>query len=1469
MKAAQAADVEARQQKLDKRLQAASERRSASIDSPSIGPHSPPRVRRTRVGSADIDEARQSASRLQMLAVPRAVLFDENDINEKLETAEALRQDHLQRTQQRVQAQREAREAKVQALKEKEEADRSRKEAKLEEAHELAAERRERQLEERRAKAQQHADHVLERARSVRAAKTMQSWWRDMGPNASTSSTSPSSTNATPPIMQLAPSAAPAAPQLSSQASLAAIKSVRKAIRLMKKPSTLRAAKTLFVLLNGNNAAGINIDDASIPPPNSIAVAEGDSGPFANFEACARGLHDGGQLAAAQFLIKLLPAIWNAVKEAVPTPPPTSAERRAALGAGDVSGLPDNTLIAQAVDSHQPITEDDGEEAVGTTDSDTAVDAAEMADAGLRPTIARSQRTFLAAFMIAYFPAEILPHLQQAGGAAEREESEEAAQARSAVEAALVVRSRAFLAALRQGCEAVFDLYRSSSELAAITESGPLDPNQQQIRRAQLRGYVEAMLRTNATWCEYMDQFMVWKQGDGARLAQQLAGAYRELLITKRRYELQREANSAAHTGPQLHDAVTGEALPSAQASGSSSASSDAGSAKPGKGASGTAAGDSGEADGAEDDYEEHNHGFEQLLAAVTSQTASMERQVTQLMGAEGAKRWQQEQEAAIESAIKAEEARHAEKMKAMSEQAAAAPAASTSAQGSQAKSGSGSAKPGSGPAPAAASYSEVEDNMTSADEDSPRRTPRRVAASPKMQFVKEVFSNQVLAHELMLQPNFHLPEPDMSDDIALRTPVTKEQDMEQAAQAKAAAEYLHAQQASAAATASPSRSSSGGLGSLNAAGASPSRTPGSSAIAPSPALLAFSPASGPAQSMMSVMPPLSLDGMEAIPDVTQTAAPTTDKGTAYFWRTALHLALARGLPSNAVVAQNDDGRGVSPAIVNALQNGLESIGSGLEALVPHREDFHRRFRAEFNVQTYVDIMRVGEFTPAMWQEMAQYLVGRIRGLEAPSRSSHTDDWLEAFERRVAGWVERDGHSASPSASDRAQQDQFVLDVVPQLLGWLVFKLGQIKLDIANFHLSTLAPYLIRTGKGAEYERKSFDDSLAKGDISLRHMTAWVTQTLSLTRKQLPATLSTEITAGVAETVVSRSLDAVWHGFVRDLQTDLMYARLCMLREGILALLTYPYSMLQLANPLFHMARHARQTSDPSLSDENTLGLTGLPETLLLDAHRITDLQNEFQRVVLQLTLAGLAEEALRTAPHDPAGATATSSTTEDSTAPSLRTTADLHRELAGWLSHDDTRMDHVVVGVVDAAGQIAKARGKQFSATQRSVLTSAVRAAVSLNHPVYRLFQRRVIASLRGAVHKIILDNVAGGTFTKPGAAVEGTELSAEIVAAAQKSLYAPPLPSFTEQLTRPFAEAKRAVYAAASRSSRSADAAAGPLTSDMCLRLSPLQDIADGIARLCRHNNAVHGSYYVKIAVDLGQSAAAEASRSTSTEV
>lgn len=604
----------------------------------------------------------------------------------------------------------------------------------------------------------------------------------------------------------------------------------RRAVTIMTAPQAQKALLALFNAICGTPA----LDDGSVmgrPQPQPAAAAGGgfaasDSGaqgtapasplvgapsspvpvpfcPFASFDDCALAIQQRGVLAAAQAITVAVMKAYSILEE-------------------------QHAILAQTAMVVQPslsgaVTSPGRSTSAAPSSSSPAAEEAGSASASLRPTVAKSPRTLLAALLIAYFPQEILSQdtgtamtdhgaasTTGQGGPGEGATSR-ASRAKQERDQALVLAARRMLAALhalsatlisdagvmqaagvpvaRAGGygldghrpdmnldtsvyvdgdlrNALTTTTTTAATAAAPSSTAPsssASPDPEFVAQA-----LHAILTFNQAWVVYMDSFMVWKQGDGMRVAQSLAHPYRQLQL--RRVELTREADTRIGQG---------------------------------------------------------DAGLEQLREGVDGQISQIRSQLVSLLGQKGAERWEKDQIAGME-AERAREMQQQQQQRSRAGSTASMPSPSLSSAPSppgrvpiypvsgpsgSSRRGSGSAGvppasspaplppisapspwgstgpspageglaptgslspyPGSGRTPAGPGITGMPATATAASPASAAAAaavgagmgvgggggsgPRAAHASPQMSLFRQVMSNDVLAHELMVDPTFRL----------------------------------------------------------------------------------------------------------------------------------------------------------------------------------------------------------------------------------------------------------------------------------------------------------------------------------------------------------------------------------------------------------------------------------------------------------------------------------------------------------------------------------------------------------------------------------------------------------------------------------------------------------------------------------------------------------------------------------------
>lgn len=115
-----------------------------------------------------------------------------------------------------------------------------------------------------------------------------------------------------------------------------------------------------------------------------------------------------------------------------------------------------------------------------------------------------------------------------------------------------------------------------------------------------------------------------------------------------------------------------------------------------------------------------------------------------------------------------------------------------------------------------------------------------------------------------------------------------------------------------------------------------------------------------------------------------------------------------------------------------------------------------------------------GPSIAAILMEYFSYIVTKILDLEAPVRNAETRLWAENMQTKIIALADDTTGSTA---------------LIPVAFEFIFDKLGELKLDIANYKLKQLQPYLQQ--HGVKYEREKFDEKVLCGEVTLDRTIAW------------------------------------------------------------------------------------------------------------------------------------------------------------------------------------------------------------------------------------------------------------------------------------------------------------------------------------------------------------------------------------------
>ena len=405
--------------------------------------------------------------------------------------------------------------------------------------------------------------------------------------------------------------------------------------------------------------------------------------------------------------------------------------------------------------------------------------------------------------------------------------------------------------------------------------------------------------------------------------------------------------------------------------------------------------------------------------------------------------------------------------------------------------------------------------------------------------------------------------------------------------------------------------------------------------------------------------------------------------------------------------------------------------------------------------------------------------------------------------------------AASTSSLPPPVVDDDLSSLLPRFFAWVHYKVALIWLDISNAQLASLVPYLQTNGRGTEYERQRFEAAREAGRVGVEGTRAWLAEAVrvaSAHQLQLLQTTASDNGASAQSTVASLPLTS-----------DYKIARLSVLRDGFVLLLGYDQPLTVVASVaaqsrppdgVVRLRYSAPPPDTPVAGGSAAIGsgpspqagasapsaaaaVSGFssflyPETLHLDAKRLTDVQNVVQRTALVATLSALVTQVAATTPLLTAVAPAITQSHPGLGQPQATVTSasDVEGQVRDWLMDDSLRLEDLTAGAVAAADALCRKGGRvpllvpnnittssaatvaatdttttqqqqlqqlqqlaavrDVAARLTTTLRSAVAKTVSTAHPLYTTYQKRVLEVLRRKLTRAVQDALPPGVDSR-----------------------------------------------------------------------------------------------------------------------
>jgi hypothetical protein len=300
------------------------------------------------------------------------------------------------------------------------------------------------------------------------------------------------------------------------------------------------------------------------------------------------------------------------------------------------------------------------------------------------------------------------------------------------------------------------------------------------------------------------------------------------------------------------------------------------------------------------------------------------------------------------------------------------------------------------------------------------------------------------------------------------------------------------------------------------------------------------------------------------------------------------------------------------------------------------------------------------------------------------------------------------GDAGSPAVAGAADFDrEGVLELLPTVFKFLHVRVEQIRVGTSNFHLKMLGAHLASGTEAADFERRRFAALLVRGEATVDRAAAWIERCVRAESVRAPDVDLRRAARGAGRQPL----------------------RLRLLRAGLPRLLTDP-------KPLGVGAPGPAPRPSPAC-----------PETFRLDLARLVGAQNRLQALTLQATFCVILAQALSrqrvAAPRARAAVERMSRRVgvilegaargeggvrvEHLEAEVLQTAADC---LAGRGASGAEPEAAGAAGTTPAAGSHA-AEARALPEAEASLLRGLVDKATSLEHPIYKMLTKRIVAAL------------------------------------------------------------------------------------------------------------------------------------------
>jgi hypothetical protein len=373
----------------------------------------------------------------------------------------------------------------------------------------------------------------------------------------------------------------------------------------------------------------------------------------------------------------------------------------------------------------------------------------------------------------------------------------------------------------------------------------------------------------------------------------------------------------------------------------------------------------------------------------------------------------------------------------------------------------------------------------------------------------------------------------------------------------------------------------------------------------------------------------------------------------------------------------------------------LNEIIKRFEKATPNRIDLHQKYHEILDIELLTQMLNNNALDNNHMLKIVHFFLDTLSNLEAPIRSVRTMKWKNDFNEYISNL------SSSSSTSDNNEDNiSPFLKILPSLFTFLHTALNQLQRDTVNVHLSIIANKFHQNHEeeGMLYERKQFENKLNKNITTLQKTNNWLSSTMQA-YCELPQSIpsSTSITSSTSSSSDSYSN-----------KKSILSSRNAPL-HGLLLKDFIEYSILDLL-------------LKPIKWDSNE-AIPHIPETLILDASRLSFTRDLYDQIILISTLIVLTRQVL----------------SKYKKQFSLIQLTKLQNDLLFLLKSPSTRLPHLQDIILRAADEACKTSSTSTSASMneglyeglsesdKTYLKGLINNAASPENAIFKLFSKRM----------------------------------------------------------------------------------------------------------------------------------------------